>query len=607
MVGVKEVVTSHLFRPRAWQKLTIALCLWKTSTTTLASMFQTYQILHSIVVDAKLPDHSVLSWQVKVDLSMVAYNAPSQTNLRKVVRKIPNGYMASETCIGKFNELHDLLDSSLFSREMLSTMYQKFCATVESELITRRVKVKSKFSKPWWSLELGWLKRELKDALTNWQRDKSDLTLKLRYTHTQRQFDREVKYAKRSFVSKQQQEFTQAIKINPRQFWRDYRSIEIRGNAKSTKLPQSVLNSEGTVIEGKHEVIQCWGQYFSKLLNGHAPISPPSARDTLYIPPISPSCEDLNSPISLEEVKTAIMRLKSKKAPGPDQIRADYLKNDLCISLLHSLFNRCFEKGSVPSQWNQSTILPIPKGSGVELDPQNYRGISLQPIVLKGLASILGNRLSNWVEDHDILAEEQCGFRKERECMDHIFTLNGIVEARMAQGKETFVCFIDLRKSFDSVDRKLLWHKLQKFYGLEGKIINILRAMYEEVESSVRVNDDLSEWFSVEKGVKQGCILSPLLFGLFINDLPSYLKGQFTGVRCGECDIGCLLYADDIALLSDSEENLQVALNLVYNWCCLWGFQINPKISQIMHFRLRRRRISNYQFTCGNNPLRSSV
>ena len=107
----------------------------------------------------------------------------------------------------------------------------------------------------------------------------------------------------------------------------------------------------------------------------------------------------------------------------------------------------------------------------------------------------------------------------------------------------------------------------------------------------------------MEKGVKQGCILSPLLFGLFINDLPSYLKGQFTGVRCGECDIGCLLYADDIALLSDSEENLQVALNLVYNWCCLWGVQISPKKSQIMHFRRRRRRISNYQFTCGNSPL----
>ena len=90
-------------------------------------------------------------------------------------------------------------------------------------------------------------------------------------------------------------------------------------------------------------------------------------------------------------------------------------------------------------------------------------------------------------------------------------SLHFAVEERLNHGIDTFVCFVDLRKAFDSVNRDLLWHKLRHFYGIEGKFLAILQGMYEEVLSCVRVNRELSDWFTVEIWVKQGCILSPML------------------------------------------------------------------------------------------------
>ena len=90
-------------------------------------------------------------------------------------------------------------------------------------------------------------------------------------------------------------------------------------------------------------------------------------------------------------------------------------------------------------------------------------------------------------------------------------SLHFAVEERLNHGNDTFVCFVDLRKAFDSVNRDLLWHKLRHFYGIEGKFLAILQGMYEEVLSCVRVNRELSDWFTVEIWVNQGCILSPML------------------------------------------------------------------------------------------------
>jgi len=138
---------------------------------------------------------------------------------------------------------------------------------------------------------------------------------------------------------------------------------------------------------------------------------------------------------------------------------------------------------------------------------------------MKILCSILNTRLSDHLECNQLLAEEQNGFRKGRSCQDHIFTLNTILEGKKSIGKCTFACFIDFRKAFDSISRTLLWDKMQAQFGIHGPFLNLVKALYSKVSSCVKVNGELSEWFDINCGVKQGCVLSPTLFSMFINDL----------------------------------------------------------------------------------------
>ena len=114
----------------------------------------------------------------------------------------------------------------------------------------------------------------------------------------------------------------------------------------------------------------------------------------------------------------------------------------------------------------------------------------------------------------------------------------------MARKEDTFSCFIDFKKAFDCVNRDLLWKKLAVRFGLSGKFLLALKALYKDVCCSVDVNHTLIDWFDVNNGVKQGCILSPTLFAMFIDDLVAELKIKQLGVNCQTCMLSCLLYAD---------------------------------------------------------------
>ena len=126
--------------------------------------------------------------------------------------------------------------------------------------------------------------------------------------------------------------------------------------------------------------------------------------------------------------------------------------------------------------------------------------------------------------------------------------------------------------------------------------------MYSSVLSSVRVNDKLSDWFSVDKGVKQGCLLSPALFSIYINDLILEINNLGIGIQCDSKMISTLVYADDIILLAEKELDLQKLLDVVQTWCSKWGISINTQKSNVIHFRKKDKQFpgrTDFKFLVG--------
>ena len=203
-------------------------------------------------------------------------------------------------------------------------------------------------------------------------------------------------------------------------------------------------------------------------------------------------------------------------------------------------------------------------------------------IVGKVYTGILNNRLISWCEENKILLEEQGGFRPRRGCPDQIFSLSELLKNR--KDISTYCCFIDVRKAFDRVHRNGLWTRLAD-EGIKSKMWRVIKSLYGNVQSCVLVEDSETDWFDVDTGVRQGCVLSPVLFAIFINGLAREIKAQNLGIDISEnIHLNILLYADDIVLISDKAKRLQKMLNLVTEYARKWRFEMNRKKSQVVSF-----------------------
>ena len=169
----------------------------------------------------------------------------------------------------------------------------------------------------------------------------------------------------------------------------------------------------------------------------------------------------------------------------------------------------------------------------------------------KIFCTIINTRLYSWVEKHQKLSKWQGGFRRKMGCDIQCFRLLSIATIlhqfakpkgynKKSQGR-VFSCFVDFKKAYDSVDHLLLWKKLIKI-GVSSKVLNILKQMYKNITCRVKVNGLLSQEFLYTIGVLQGCVLSPLLFILFINDVVELIQSEDVGISIGETVIFILLY-----------------------------------------------------------------
>uniref|UniRef100_A0A8D2Q833 Reverse transcriptase domain-containing protein n=1 Tax=Varanus komodoensis TaxID=61221 RepID=A0A8D2Q833_VARKO len=222
---------------------------------------------------------------------------------------------------------------------------------------------------------------------------------------------------------------------------------------------------------------------------------------------------DLESDILECEVKWALGSLGNNKASGGDSIPAELFKilKDNAVKVLHSICQQIWKTQHWPQDWKRSVYIPIPK-KGNAKECSNYCTIALIPHVSKVMLKILQARLQQYVDRE--LPEVQAGFQRGRGTRDQIANIRWIMEKAREFQNNIYFCFIDYAKAFDCVDHNKLWQVLKEM-GVADHLICLLRNLYAGQEATVRTGHGTTDWFKIEKGVRQGCILLPCLFNLY--------------------------------------------------------------------------------------------
>ena len=351
----------------------------------------------------------------------------------------------------------------------------------------------------------------------------------------------------------------QRQELNHKEFWKVFRKISPKSEKEST---------QPSLYEFR--------KYFEKLSHTNR------AQD---FPGESPEIGPLDDAITIKELENAGARLRLGKSTGIDNT-----SNEMIISLLEThpklilkLFNSILQSGEIIPEWLMGMIVAIYK-DGPKMDTGNYRGITLMSCLGKLFLSILNSRLMEYVLGRDVLTDSALGFVPGNRTSDaHIIIHNLINKFCHKQKAKLFSCFVDFKKAFDSVPRDILLKKLLK-YGINGKFFNIIRNVYLNDEACVKANGVRSTSFDINIGVRQGCVLSPLLFNIFICDLAKTLMEQENAPEVGPLRINSLFWADDLVLFSKDEKGLQNMLNILENYCKENELTVNTKKTKCMIF-----------------------
>ena len=273
----------------------------------------------------------------------------------------------------------------------------------------------------------------------------------------------------------------------------------------------------------------------------------------------------LNCVITADEVEKAISKQKDNACSPLDLIKNSMLTagSVAVVESLVILLNLIFDSGHSPAQWQTGVMTLMPK-DGDSTDWANYRGITLLSVVGKIFESILAERIFQHLEHSGQLPAEQGGFRRGFGCSDHIFILSETIKYRSRRHLKTYCAFLDIRKAFPTMHRSSMLAALARS-GVDGKVWRLVDQMYSSTSTQISFRGALSTAYSVESGLREGSVLSPILYSVYINTLLDdfHRSAPDCGVDLSSSlRVRVLLYADDVVLIAGSASDLQRMLSV---------------------------------------------
>uniref|UniRef100_A0A8C5HQA3 Reverse transcriptase domain-containing protein n=1 Tax=Gouania willdenowi TaxID=441366 RepID=A0A8C5HQA3_GOUWI len=359
-------------------------------------------------------------------------------------------------------------------------------------------------------------------------------------------------------------------------------------HSKENSFIAAISDNAGQTLNLPQDINNIFHDYYQNLYSSNLNPDPEDIKtflNKLNLPQLTIDQKTtLDSPLTLQELQNALDSMSTGKAPGPDGFPAEFLKH--FWSMLAPLFFRVVteikNKGHVGGHMNTANIKLLLKPDKNPILPSSYRPISLINTDLKIISKALTSRLEKVVQS--IIHQDQTGFIKNRHSTDNVRRLFNVINMAQNSKKKTIILSLDAEKAFDRVNWSFLLTVLGKF-GFGESFIQWISTLYNKPKASVTTNKITSQSFTLQRGTRQGCPLSPLLFAIFVEPLAAAVRQNsvIKGIHSSISEHKINLYADDILLyLEEPQSSLEEVFNLINSFSKLSDYSINWTKSSIL-------------------------
>ena len=351
------------------------------------------------------------------------------------------------------------------------------------------------------------------------------------------------------------------VKKNPKAFWK-YISVKTKTRSGITVLHCDPNDESSRLTNNDSHKANLLNEYFASVFtnepHGNIPILETRTE------------KEMEYNIISDEIALLLKNMDGNKSPSPDGYHPCFIKElaDFIIEPIGIIFRNSMESGTIPSQWKEARVSAIYKKGNKKL-AGNYRPVSITSVLCRILEKLIRNQIVEYMQSENLLSDLQFGFIKGRSTSLQLLNIMNDWTCAIENSNSSDCIYLDYQKAFDTVPHKRLISKLYA-YNIDEKIINWIKYYLSERKQYVEINGQKSEWQKVTSGIPQGSVLGPLLFLIYINDLPDGITSTI------------YMYADDTKLYReikspDDHQILQNDLSKLCTWSKKWLLKFHPK------------------------------